>query len=101
MQITDTISRRSLPVEVLGPSLPLDLSWCIHAAQSDYLRKAHPALARLCAEHGELLDRILRFWSDGMTCFAEVQVIAHHAGSLSVRDFSTFRARAEATLGSI
>jgi ArsR family transcriptional regulator len=88
-------------VEVVGPSLPLDLSWCIHAAHSDYLRSAHPALARLCDQRGDLLDRVVSFWSDGMTCFTEVQVMAYYADALSVTDFSTYRTRAETALGSI
>jgi DNA-binding transcriptional ArsR family regulator len=102
MQIADAVIPRSSSVEVLGPSLPLDLMWCVHAADSDYLREAHPELARLYAEHGELFDRVLGFWSDGHPpCCAEAQVIAHHAGVLSGSDYSTFRSRAEATLGSI
>jgi ArsR family transcriptional regulator len=65
------------------------------------LREAHPAVARVCDERGELIDRVFSFWSDGMTCFADIQVMAHHAGAISVADFTTFRARAEAALGSI
>ncbi len=101
MQLADPSTPPSPSVEVLGPSLALDLSWCIHAAHSDYLRTAHPVLARLYDEHGDLLDRILSFWSDGMTCCTEVQVMAHHAGAISVTDFSTFRSRIEATVRSI
>jgi ArsR family transcriptional regulator, arsenate/arsenite/antimonite-responsive transcriptional repressor len=101
MQLADTTTPLSMPVEVLGPSLPLDLSWCVHAAHSESLREAHPALGRLYAEHGDLLRRVLTFWPDGMPCLSEAQVIAHHAGALGVTDFPTFRTRAETTLGSI
>jgi ArsR family transcriptional regulator, arsenate/arsenite/antimonite-responsive transcriptional repressor len=101
MQLADAVRPLSPSVQVLGPSLPLDLSWCVHAAESAYLREAHPALGRLYSEHRELLDRVLSFWSDGAPCCAEAQVIAHHAGALSVSDFPTFRTLAEATLGSI
>lgn len=101
MQLADATRPLTLPVEVVGPSLPLDLSWCIHAAHSDYLRDIHPALGRLYEQRSDLLDRVLGFWSDGMTCFSEDEVIAHHAGALFVTDFTTFRTRAEATLGSI
>lgn len=101
MQLADTITPLPLSVQVVGPSLPLELTWCVHAAHSDYLRQAHPALGRLYAERGDLLDRVLSFWSDGMPCITEVQVIAHHADALSVTDYSTFRKRAEATLGAI
>jgi len=101
MQLTDSSTPLSPSVEVLGPSLALDLSWCIHAAHSGYLRAVHPVLARLYDEHGDLLDRILSFWSDGMTCCTEAQVMAHHAGAISVTDFSTFRSRTEATVRSM
>jgi DNA-binding transcriptional ArsR family regulator len=101
MQLADAIEPLSRQVEVVGPSVPLELAWSIHAAHSDYLRETHPALGRLYEEHSDLLDRVAGFWSDGMNCFAETQVMAHHAGALSVTDYSTFRTRAEMTLGSI
>jgi ArsR family transcriptional regulator, arsenate/arsenite/antimonite-responsive transcriptional repressor len=101
MQIADAVTPLSQPVEVAGPSLPLDLSWCVHAARSDYLREAHPAIARAYDQHGDLLDRVRNFWSDGMSGATEAQVMAHHAGAISVTDFSTFRTRVEATIGSL
>jgi ArsR family transcriptional regulator len=100
MQLADAVLPPSL-VEVVGPSLPMDLSWCVHAAFSDLLRESHPTLSRLYEERPDLLDRVRGFWSDGMTCFAEVDVIAIHAGLIAATVFSTFRAQAEMALGSI
>jgi ArsR family transcriptional regulator, arsenate/arsenite/antimonite-responsive transcriptional repressor len=101
MQFADTNSVVPGPVDVIGPSLALDLSWCVHAINSDYLRSAHPILATLYSENGELCDRTREFWSDGMSCFAELQVLAHHAGALEVTDFSLLRSRAEAALATV
>jgi ArsR family transcriptional regulator len=101
MQFADAPTAPLPTVEVLGPSLALDLSWTIHAAESEYLRAAHPVLARLYEDNGELVDRVLNFWPDGLMCFVEAQVMAYQAGVIATTDFPTFRARVEATLGSI
>jgi hypothetical protein len=99
MQFADAVSPHEPSVHVLGPALVLDLSWCIHAASSDYLREAHPVLDRLYGDHPDLRDRVLGFWSDGgPTCFAEAEVMAHHAGAIEVADFPTFRTRTIAAL---
>jgi DNA-binding transcriptional ArsR family regulator len=99
MQFADATSPVEPSVQVLGPSLVLDLSWCIHAASSDYLREAHPVLDRLYRHRPDLRDRVLGFWADqGPTCCPEAEVMAHHAGAIEVADFPTFRMRTEAAL---
>ena len=55
-------------VEVIGPSLMLDLSWCVHGAYSNYLREAHPILDTLYGQNDDLRSRVRNFWSDGMNC---------------------------------
>ena len=100
MQLADPSQTLAPSVEVFGPSLPLELAWCVHAADSAYLRDSHPELARLYRERSDLLEQVLGFWSDGMPCMTEAQVMAHHAAAFSVTDYSTF-ARVEATLDSI
>jgi ArsR family transcriptional regulator, arsenate/arsenite/antimonite-responsive transcriptional repressor len=101
MQFADAASPLEPSVHLLGPSLILDLSWCVHAASSDYLREAHPVLDRLYRDHPDLQDRVLGFWTDGgPTCFAEAEVMAHHAGAVEATDFPTFRARTEAAMAS-
>jgi ArsR family transcriptional regulator len=99
MQFADSVSSVEPPVRLIGPSLVLDLSWCVHAATSDQLREAHPVLHRLYRDRPELRDRLLAFWSDGgPTCFAEVEVMAHHAGAIETTDFPTLRQRIESAL---
>lgn len=101
MQVADTNHSPGL-VEVVGPSLALDLSWCIHAIfSSDYLREKHAVLGRLYDQHGELCERARGFWADDMGCFTDIQVLAHHANAIDVTDFSVLRARCEATLPSL
>jgi DNA-binding transcriptional ArsR family regulator len=88
-------------IAVIGPSLALDLSWCLHGANSDSLRQAHPVLAHLYGDDNGLLERVRGFWPVAMGCFAEIQVLAHHARALEVTDFETFRIRTESSLASV
>jgi ArsR family transcriptional regulator, arsenate/arsenite/antimonite-responsive transcriptional repressor len=88
-------------VEVVGPSLVLDLSWAIHALTSPKLRTAHPVLGQLWDDHADVGDRALSFWSDGLSCFAESEILAHHAGCIGATDFSVLRAQVEATVATL
>jgi hypothetical protein len=99
MQIAEAVPGTS--VEVVGPCLVLDLSWCIHALSSPYLRTAHPVLGQLWDDNAELGDRVLDFWSDGLSCFAEAEILAHHAGCIAATDFTVFRAEAEAAVATL
>jgi DNA-binding transcriptional ArsR family regulator len=101
MQIAETDATTPGRVEVIGPSLMLDLSWCIHAAYSSYLREAHPILDTLYGQNHELRARVQNFWSDGMSCFAEAEVLAHHAEALEATDFSILRPRLEAAVATV
>jgi ArsR family transcriptional regulator len=99
MQIAEASPGTS--VEVVGPSLVLDLSWSIHALTSPNLRTAHPVLGRLWDDNAEVGDRVLSFWPDGLSCFAESEILAHHAGCIGATDFSVFRAQAEAAVATL
>ncbi len=99
MQIAEAVPGPS--VEVVGPCLVLDLSWCIHALSSPYLRTAHPIVGPLWDDNAELGDRVLNFWSDGISCFAEAEILAHHAGCIGVTDFTVFRAEAEVAVATL
>lgn len=101
MQIAGTDAITPGRVEVVGPSLMLDLSWCIHGAYSSYLREAHPILDTLYGQNNDLRSRVQNFWSDGMNCFAEAEVLAHHAEALEATDFSILRPRLEAALATV
>jgi DNA-binding transcriptional ArsR family regulator len=67
-----------------APSLACDLTWLLWVA----LRPMTPPKIRLASEllapHPELVERIRDFWGDSgpLTCFTEIQVLAHHAGAL-------------------
>lgn len=89
------------PPRVLGPSLPLELDWAVHAASSPDLRAAHSELARLYAEQPGLAERLQGFWGDGITCRPELDVLAHHAGVLETTSFSALRAAIEATIATL
>jgi ArsR family transcriptional regulator len=99
MQIAEAVPGSS--VEVVGPCLVLDLSWCVHALSSPYLRAAHPVVGQLWDDNAELGERVLNFWSDRLTCFVEAEILAQHAGCIGVTDFTVFRAEAEAALATL
>jgi DNA-binding transcriptional ArsR family regulator len=101
MQIADATPSAAPSTTVLGPSLALDLGWCLHAANSVYLRGAHPALNRLYQDHPGLEERVLGFWATGTRCFAEMEILALHARALDATDFPTFRAKAIAGLATV
>jgi DNA-binding transcriptional ArsR family regulator len=74
-------------VTVIGPSLALDLSWAAHSVWSPRLRVQHPILGLLSERHPDLLRSIHDFWSDGVSCFPELQVLAYSAGALEEVEF--------------
>jgi ArsR family transcriptional regulator, arsenate/arsenite/antimonite-responsive transcriptional repressor len=69
-----------------SPSLAIDLSWILSVAVRPHWRPTFPTVAEHLAQREELSERVRTFWSDtpeGL-CFTEMQVLAHHAGALSV-----------------
>ena len=58
--------------------------------------KPHPILDTLYGQNDDLRSRVQNFWSDGMNCFVEAEVLAHHAEALEATDFSILRPRLEA-----
>lgn len=101
MQIVD-VAPPTLPTpEVLGHSLVLELSWCIHAASSEYLREMHPVLGRLYDERDDLRQRVLEFWPADVGCTVECEVMALHGGVFDAADFATFREGCEAGLPTV
>jgi DNA-binding transcriptional ArsR family regulator len=86
MQIADIPSSDTLDVRVLGPSLALELSWATHSAWSPRLRSQHPLLQALATNEPQLIEEVLGFWEDGITCFTEFQVLAGVGGALGETD---------------
>lgn len=100
MQMADELPTRPA-VQVVGPSLVADLSWCIHGAGSEDLRRKHPVLDRLYGEHEGLRERVLGIWNDGIRYCAELEVLAHHAGVIDATDFETARKGFESGLATV
>jgi DNA-binding transcriptional ArsR family regulator len=101
MQISDTRGTTPGTVQVIGPSMMLDLSWCAHGAFSDRLREAHPILDTVYGQDDGLRDRVQNFWPDGVNYFAEAEVLAYLADALEVTDFSDLRARLDTALATV
>jgi len=64
----------------IGPSLAVELSWVLLAAEREQLRRDHPVLeAVYLGEHG-LGQAVRSFWDDGVADFGEQLVLADQAG---------------------
>jgi hypothetical protein len=97
MQITE-VKPVSTNVEVIGPSLVMDLSWCITNCQKHQITR--PISEQLSRELIEYQGRVESFWGDGMRCFAEVEVLANIADAVELSEFTVFRGRCEEALRS-
>ncbi len=86
MQFTDAPGS-PVEVAVIGPSLPLELSWAAHAAWSSQLRSQHPILQEVADEFPPVFTAIREFWGDDLHSFSEIEVLAHTAGALEESDF--------------
>jgi DNA-binding transcriptional ArsR family regulator len=75
------------PVVTAAPSLPSDLSWLLHASRPS-MQARYPLLAEMFNGRGQLVDSIRNFWDDASAelGFTEMQVLAHHAGTLTETD---------------
>ncbi|MGA2521321.1 MAG: hypothetical protein ABSG81_10950 [Acidimicrobiales bacterium] len=101
MQVADSVMAPPGTVSVLGPSLAFELTWAIHGARSAELRTTHPVLGPLYESNPGLRDRVVSFWDDGLDCFVEFDVLAHHGGALEVTDFPAVRTAVEAALATL
>jgi DNA-binding transcriptional ArsR family regulator len=71
-----------------APSLACDLSWLLSVAARPAMQTRYPQLAEIFTGREELANCVQRFWGDGSetTCFAEMQVLAHHGGAFRETD---------------
>ncbi len=71
-----------------APSLASDLSWLLFVASQPSMQARYPKLAEMFKGREDLAARVRNFWNDGSdrTCFAEMQVLAHHGGALGETD---------------
>ncbi len=79
------------PTVSAAPSLASDLSWLLCVAAQPSMQARYPVLAEIFDGREELADRVREFWNDGSqeSCFAEMQVLAHHAGAFAENDAET------------
>jgi DNA-binding transcriptional ArsR family regulator len=97
MQVTVAESL-STSVEAIGPSLVMDLSWCIRKCQERDTTDKH--VKRLFGDLGEYGARLTGFWDDDMMGFSEAEVLAYLAGAIECTEFDDFRDRCERALRS-
>ncbi len=71
-----------------APSLASDLSWLLFVASQPSMQARYPKLAEMFRGREDLAARVRNFWNDGSdgASFAEMQVLAHHAGALGETD---------------
>jgi DNA-binding transcriptional ArsR family regulator len=87
MQLADRGgAERTLPAVEVLPSLAMDLSWAIHAAEGSRLQEQHPALRRLYSEHPDLGARVRGFWPEEGELFPELLVAVSLADGLALTD---------------
>jgi ArsR family transcriptional regulator, cadmium/lead-responsive transcriptional repressor len=69
-------------------SLASDLSWLLSVAARPVMQTRYPQLAEMFNGREDLAERVRSFWSMGSdeSCFAELQVLAHHVGALGQTD---------------
>jgi ArsR family transcriptional regulator len=71
-----------------APSLACDLSWLLSVAARPSMQARYPQLAEMFNGREDLADCVRGFWGEGSeeTGFAEMQVLAHHAGAMTETD---------------
>jgi DNA-binding transcriptional ArsR family regulator len=71
-----------------SPSLASDLSWLLFVAARPDMQVRYPKLVEMYKGREDLAARVRNFWDDWSeaTCFAEMQVLAHHGGALGETD---------------
>ena len=83
----------------IGPSLAVELSWILLAAQRDQLCAGDPALEALYRGVNGLQQRVRSFWTDGVADFGELLVLAdlaHVIGSVEIDELLAGMAQAAA-----
>ena len=86
MQLVERQSDAPGTTITIGPSIAVELSWALLAAERDQLRASHPALEALYADPSGLQRRVRSFWSDDVADFGEQIVLADQAAALASMD---------------
>ncbi len=86
-----------------APSLASDLSWLLFVASQPSMQARYPKLADIFKGREDLATRVRNFWTDGSAgaSFAEMQVLAHHAGALVETDPDSLWAAIESAVATI
>jgi ArsR family transcriptional regulator len=72
------------PIYNAAPSLACDLSWVLSVAADKPHTAENPLRNQSFDGREELREQVRTFWNDGQsdTCFAEMQILAHHGGAI-------------------
>src|SRR3984957_1879568 len=86
-----------------APSLASDLSWLLFVACQPSMQARYPKGAELFKGREDLAARVRNFWNDGSdgASFAEMQVLAHHAGALGETDPDSLWAAIESAVATV
>ncbi len=101
---TTTLSgSRRAPRVAAAPSLVSDLSWLLSVAARPSMQARYPVLAEMFDGREELADSVRDFWNDDSqeTGFAEMQILAHHAGAFGETDAEALWAAIERAVATV
>jgi DNA-binding transcriptional ArsR family regulator len=75
-----------------APSLACDLSWLLCVASQPSMQARYPVVAEIFDGRDDLTTRVREFWGDGSqeSCFAEMQILAHHSGAFCETNAEAF-----------
>jgi DNA-binding transcriptional ArsR family regulator len=85
-----------------SPSLACEICWISVAIRPEWCHEI-ALIEELLGHRTDLVERVCSFWgdADGDTCFAEMQVLAHHAGALGETNPAALWAALEAALPTV
>ncbi|MGA3215330.1 MAG: metalloregulator ArsR/SmtB family transcription factor [Acidimicrobiales bacterium] len=86
MQLIERPAQTSDVTLAIGPSIAVELSWVLLAAQRRQLRGEHPVLEAVYLGPHRLEERVSLFWGDEVADFGEQLILADEAGVIGSVD---------------
>ena len=90
MQLVERRATAQDPTITVGPSLAVELSWVLLAAESEQLRDDHPDLQLLYRDDPGLGERVRSFWGEGVADFGELLVLADQGKVIGTLELAAF-----------